>query len=188
MPSTPNGSRSHASGSHSLQMAMGMLLLALGGFSMPLHAQSTTWIITTATGDVDADPRELSIRADYLTVNDRKPPEDIAIADILEVNVFRHSTFWEGAKDGALIGAGIGAAGGLAAGALASSSSAAGNATRTILASTAAGGVVFGILGGMIGGLLRSLASDESHDFRGMSDPERRMELIALQQEAGRRN
>lgn len=166
------------------RLAAGLFFfLALSAAHPSLRAQGSLWVVTTPLGDERLDPRDIVIRADRITLNDHKPPLDVPLEDVLELSVFRPSTFWDGAKDGGLIGAGIGAVGGLAAGVVWSSSSE-GNAAQTILLSAATGGVVFGIVGGLIGGFVHSLSSDETHDLRAMSADERRALMVELQQEA----
>jgi hypothetical protein len=176
--------RRHHTISVKSRLAAGLFfVIVLSAAHPPLHAQGSLWIITTPLGDERSHPRDIAIRADRITLNDRKPPADILLENVLELSVFRPSTFWDGAKDGGLIGAGIGAVGGLAAGVVWSSSGD-GNAAETVLLSAAAGGVVFGIVGGLIGGFVHSLSSDETHDLRMMSADERRALMVELQQEA----
>ncbi|MBL0174314.1 MAG: hypothetical protein IPP94_03445 [Ignavibacteria bacterium] len=106
------------------RLAAGLFFfLALSAAHPSLRAQGSLWVVTTPLGDERLDPRDIVIRADRITLNDHKPPLDVPLEDVLELSVFRPSTFWDGAKDGGLIGAGIGAVGGLAAGVVWSSSS-----------------------------------------------------------------
>jgi hypothetical protein len=159
----------------------------LGGIvPASMQAQGTEWVITTPTGDRRADPEKLTIRTEYITLDDRDPAVEIAVADILEVSVFRPTTFWKGARKGAHIGLVIGAAGGLLVEGVLASSSAERIHIGDVAMFVGVGAGVFGILGALIGGTVESIASDETHEMRGMSDTERRMMLIELQQEVRR--
>ena len=172
--------------SRTLVFAMTTMALMMFAPGTSLYAQGTVWVITTPTGVRNADPTALTIHTDYLSLEDKSPSIEIAVADVLEVNVFRPTTFWKGAMHGAHLGLVIGAAAGLLfEGVLASSSREHIHiGDVAILAGVGAG--VFGILGALIGGTVESIASDETHELRGMSDTERRMTLIELQRDAKR--